>query len=243
MTHTLFEIDTERVIAFRPELAKALGSIEGAIYFQQLLYWWKHRKDKEWIYKTIEEIEQETTLSKKVQKRVRDTLIAKKYIEVEFKKDAKGTPKLHFKVLVNLVLSGKPFTPHQIDSDQRELSTVTKGNTPIYKEIQEITYTRKPSSPLRDRCVRFIDWFNSRLNTNYIPTDARATKLATRLKRFTPEQLTMAVENALNDPFFNGSKTGFKLTPDFVLRSDENVDKLLNLSRGKRGYDGVRISL
>ena len=53
-----------RLISFNPDLAKALGSIKASLFLNQLLYWWKKGRDPEWIYKTIDEMKEETTLSR-----------------------------------------------------------------------------------------------------------------------------------------------------------------------------------
>lgn len=85
-------------IAFRPEWVEILGDIETAIYFQQIWYWSDKgtRKDG-YIYKTIEEFEYETTLSRYKQERARKKLLQIGLIETMLKK-ANGAPTLHFKM-------------------------------------------------------------------------------------------------------------------------------------------------
>lgn len=56
-----------RPIAFNPDLAHALGSIKAALFLSQLLYWWDKGDDPDWIYKTMNEIQRETALSRKEQ--------------------------------------------------------------------------------------------------------------------------------------------------------------------------------
>ena len=53
-----------RPIAFNPDLAKALGSAKAGLLLSQLLFWWDKGNDKNWIYKTIEQMEDETALSR-----------------------------------------------------------------------------------------------------------------------------------------------------------------------------------
>ena len=63
-----------RIIAFHPEIAREVG-IEEAIYFQQLWYWGdKGDREDGYIWKSMPEIEQETCLSDKQQRRVRAKL-------------------------------------------------------------------------------------------------------------------------------------------------------------------------
>jgi len=55
-------------IAFNPDLARLTGSVTSGLLLSQLLYWWdKKRLDKEYFYKTVKELEEETTLSKEEQ--------------------------------------------------------------------------------------------------------------------------------------------------------------------------------
>lgn len=82
-----------RPIAFNPDLAKALGSVNAGLFLSQLLFWWDKGADKNWIYKTIKEVEDETALSRAEQ----DTAIkiCKKFSLLRVK--LKGIPaKRHF---------------------------------------------------------------------------------------------------------------------------------------------------
>lgn len=64
----------QRIIAFYPEVAREIG-IEEAIYYQQLWYWGdKGDRSDGFIWKSMPEIEQETTLSDYQQRRCRAKL-------------------------------------------------------------------------------------------------------------------------------------------------------------------------
>src|SRR5215212_4526472 len=65
---------SDRPIAFHPELARALGGINEALFFQQIAYWSDKGDDPEWIYKSQVELEAETCLSAYQQKQARDHL-------------------------------------------------------------------------------------------------------------------------------------------------------------------------
>jgi hypothetical protein len=65
---------SDRPIAFHPELARALGGINEALFFQQIAYWSDKGDDPEWIYKSQVELEHETCLSAYQQKQARDHL-------------------------------------------------------------------------------------------------------------------------------------------------------------------------
>ena len=95
------QLNLEKPVILYPQLAKALGGIEEAIYWQQLYYWSDKGKDS-WIYKTKEEIEKETALTRYQQDRVRKKLEKIGAITTLLKK-ANGSPTLHFKVDIPIV--------------------------------------------------------------------------------------------------------------------------------------------
>jgi len=61
----LYELLHERPVAYSPKLTFVLGSVKAAVLMSQLLYWSDKgiRKDG-YIYKTIEEMKEETALSR-----------------------------------------------------------------------------------------------------------------------------------------------------------------------------------
>lgn len=64
--HIIAHILGTRPVAYNPDLAKALGSAKAGIFISQLLYWMDKTKS-EWVYKTIDEIYEETALTRKEQ--------------------------------------------------------------------------------------------------------------------------------------------------------------------------------
>ena len=105
MRHLLKELCTLHImnpIAFYPQLAKELGSIEAAIFYQQIFYWApKGKRADGFIYKTKDEIEAETTLSRFQQDKIRTLLVKKGWLEVK-KIKANGAPVLHYRPLKNI---------------------------------------------------------------------------------------------------------------------------------------------
>ena len=88
----------ERVIAFHPIYAKILGGIEEAIFFQQICFWSdKGKRDDGAIYKTSKDIEEETTLSDRVQRRVKKKLRELGLLEIWLEKVG-GGPVCHYRV-------------------------------------------------------------------------------------------------------------------------------------------------
>lgn len=62
------------VIAYYPKLAKPLGSVNAAILFGQLFYWQDKATSELGVYKTQEEIENETGLSRREQESARKNM-------------------------------------------------------------------------------------------------------------------------------------------------------------------------
>lgn len=63
-----------RPVAYFPSLARAFKSVNAAIFFAQVFYWMPHAKDARGVYKTADEIEQETGLSVQEQRTARKKL-------------------------------------------------------------------------------------------------------------------------------------------------------------------------
>jgi len=96
-------LNLKRVIAFHPDLAYLFGSINTAIYFQQLYYWSdKGIREDGYVYKTKDEIEEETTLTRFQQDKCRQCLEKEGYLETKLFKVA-GSPTLHYRLDIGLV--------------------------------------------------------------------------------------------------------------------------------------------
>ena len=67
------DLFTDKPIAFHPMIARAVGSTTGAIFLSQLLYWLPRSRDG-WVYKTREEIYEETSLTRREQESARAAL-------------------------------------------------------------------------------------------------------------------------------------------------------------------------
>lgn len=74
----LLELIGSRPVAYWPSLARLLGGVKPAVLFSQLLYWHgdKTVKAREgWFYKSVEELEEETGLTKLEQQSARKALL------------------------------------------------------------------------------------------------------------------------------------------------------------------------
>lgn len=104
-----------RPVAYNPLFARILRSPTAAILLSQLLYWWDKGRNPEWIYKTVNEIKDETGLTEYHQrtaiKKCRDKRILRAKLA--------GIPaKRHFQIdeenldnLVNNYLQEQPQLP------------------------------------------------------------------------------------------------------------------------------------
>jgi hypothetical protein len=168
-----------RVIAFYPELVDLLGSINAAIFYQQLYYWSdKGTREDGFIYKSKEEIQQETKLTREQQDLIRKRLVELGWIEIQLIK-AGGAPTIHYKCLkdIHLSISGKD-TNGNVGNPL--MDTCETHETSIHKMTHEITTDitgNKNSPPLSA---------SKNLNTNTIPkNEAKAEKEASFEKFWT----------------------------------------------------------
>jgi len=78
----------------------------------------------------------------------------------------------------------------------------------------------------------YVSLFNEKFKTQYTVTSGRDKKLSQRLKKFTLEEILKAIENLSKSNFHTGDNDrGWKADPDFLIRSDEQIDKWLNTSK------------
>jgi hypothetical protein len=76
---------------------------------------------------------------------------------------------------------------------------------------------------------QYIEGFNKLFGTKCILTPFRQKKLKLRFKTFSSEQIEQALVNLSNSKFHRGDNdTNWKADPDFLIKSDEMVDKWLN---------------
>lgn len=86
---------SDRPIAFHPMMARVLGGINEALFFQQIAYWSDKGSDPDWIYKSQVELESETTLSEYQQVQARKKLKALGVLQDE----RRGVPaRLYYRV-------------------------------------------------------------------------------------------------------------------------------------------------
>ncbi len=142
---------SDRPIAFHPELARAFGGINEALFFQQIAYWSDKGDDPEWIYKSQVELEAETCLSAYQQKQARDHLKRLGVLQ-----DARrGVPaRLYYRIdwdatfrfleTANLDSSADPSFRETANLDSEKPASKDAGNS---QSISESTQRAQAKSP------------------------------------------------------------------------------------------------
>lgn len=90
-----------RPVAYFPKLNHITGGVKETLFLCQLLYWEGKQRSKDgWIYKTVEEMTEETGLSRREQERARKVLREKGFIQ---EKLAQVPRRLHYKVMLDRI--------------------------------------------------------------------------------------------------------------------------------------------
>lgn len=128
--------NTGRVIAYRPNLARLFGGVIAEVFFEQIFYWQDKTDSNLGVYKTQEELEVETGLSRKEQETARKLLREKGVLTETYKR---LEHRLYYKIdcdkldellatLANVQNEHSPMS----ESDIRECDKVAFVNTLDY---------------------------------------------------------------------------------------------------------------
>lgn len=134
--------NTGRVIAYRPNLARLFGGVIAEVFFEQIFYWQDKTDSNLGVYKTQEELEVETGLSRKEQETARK-LLREKGVLIETYKRLEH--RLYYKIdcdkldelLATLANVQNEHSPMP-ESDIRECDKVTFVNTLDYNTRLQI---------------------------------------------------------------------------------------------------------
>lgn len=130
------------------------------------------------------------------------------------------------------------------DNDNQSLVGKPDGNqmTPIGKpsigkvRLGKVSNTNVPvKTGTQSDINRYIEKFNNLFNRDFRITLTRTKKLKERLKVFSFDQIEKALENMSLDSFYSGNNDrNWSANPEFLIRSDEQVDNFLNKEVKKR---------
>jgi hypothetical protein len=121
--------DLGRPVVVYPKMGRLTGGLKESVFLSQLIYWSGKQSNKEgWIYKTADELEEETGLTRREQERCRRELKRKNFIL----ESVKGMPaRLFFKVNFEAVntawealLKSDSTTRTDSDDETEEISEV-----------------------------------------------------------------------------------------------------------------------
>lgn len=102
----------------------------------------------------------------------------------------------------------------------------------------EILFDGEVVTPEGEIHLHFCNVFGIPPN-RYKLTDKRKDKVRCRLKEFTKEDIMQAIDNAGADDFYSGNnERGWKADLEYICRSFENTEKLLNLEIRKGDKHG-----
>lgn len=134
--------NTGRVIAYRPNLARLFGGVIAEVFFEQIFYWQDKTDSNLGVYKTQEELEVETGLSRKEQETARK-LLREKGVLIETYKRLEH--RLYYKIdcdkldeLLATLANVQNEHPPMSESDIRECDKVTFVNTLDYNTRLQI---------------------------------------------------------------------------------------------------------
>ena len=133
-----FLVGVGRPVAYYPGMARALGDMKESVFVCQMAYWKDKGDDPEgWIYKTAEEIEQETALSYKEQTGARDGLKGKGLLEEYY---ARTEHKMYFRVNWDAV--------NNLWDEYSQKEHLTKSKMPKHPPESKVAPSKKSSGSL-----------------------------------------------------------------------------------------------
>lgn len=116
-------------------------------------------------------------------------------------------------------------------------TSVTKSSPTRHQPVTTL-YTRiKNKNKEYIYNTYFLAWlekFNKLFQTEYKPTKTRNELYNLRRKTFKVEEMERALVGMSKKGFYSGENdSGWKADPDFILKTDEQIDKFLNMFKGK----------
>lgn len=127
------------------------------------------------------------------------------------------------------IQTNKHFTLIKVNkfNDYQEVTNQLTNNEPSINH--PVTTTKELKNIRNKEITTYLSSFNEKFKTKYQPTSERIKKLNLRLKIFTLEEILKALDNLSKSEFHQGTNDrGWKADADFLIRSDEQVDKWLN---------------
>jgi len=124
-----------------------------------------------------------------------------------------------------------------IDNQSTKQSTNLSPTSEVKKSIPHHAVNQPQTKNIRNKEKEykntkaieiFISHFNDKFGSSHRVLDGRRMKLGSRLKKFSLEEMLRAIDNCSKDRFCRGENDRrWIANPDYLLRSDEQIDKWL----------------
>lgn len=166
---------SERPIAFHPIFARVFGGVNEALYLQQLIFWGdKGIRPDGFIYKTKNEIENETTLTPKQQDRVRKPLVDSGVLKIK-KERVNGAPTLHYKVDIGKVHSVI------LEKCKKDVSSISENTSEKASALQEADVVSPPKEAAT-AVVKIVAYFKKECGRRFGHPPLTGIKEVQRIK-------------------------------------------------------------
>ena len=137
------KIIKDRPVAYHPDFAKAIGSVQAALFLSQLLYCSDKENNNGWIYKTQKEFYEETGLSRREQETARKKLKELGILEEKYQ----GIPrKLYYKVNMDK-LAKLMLDYYSANNNAQIRQPTTENTTEITERDRELPCAEKLKPP------------------------------------------------------------------------------------------------
>ena len=221
-----------RPVAYYPSLAKPLGGVNACLFFCQIFYWQDKTDCDLGVYKTAEDITNETGLSYKEQATARKILVDKGIlIETHKRLDHKIFYKINISNLDSAISS--IVNPRNADQGVREdpkcnfdLSTETTTETTI--ENNNVSLPEKQAN-----ITDVFDYWKLVMSSQRSKLDSKRKKLINdRLKTYSVDDLKTAIHGCSVSPFHMGENDrGVKYNSiELILRDSSKIDQFIGYS-------------
>lgn len=157
-------------VAYFPKYAHVLGGVTAALFVSQLHYWYLRSKDQDgWIYRTMEQIQEETGLTKSEQRTARKVLTEAGLLTEERRRmPARFFYRIDWSQLVYLLLERDDKT-----CVKRMTSNAGNGSQ-VMRETHDILYKETLKEILNNNITSVIQLINS-LTTRNFRINSKAT--------------------------------------------------------------------
>ena len=141
----------------------------------------------------------------------------------------KSTNRFSLITLVNYEVYQTPVTNKSTNKPTGNQQTTNKQLT-TNNNINNTNNKIINNTPLQE----YLNLFNELFGREFQSTTGRERKLKLRLQKFTLEQILEATRNLSKSKWHKGENdNGWRADPDFLIRSDEQIDKWLNTKSKK----------